>query len=117
MLFYILLCILSTISDAGFSRTYLRDMKRLEEERYDRELIDQGFKVITDMIFTAAKEGHTEVSSPPFEGCTIYSYQYHISIDRCQHILSGIENNVRRYFGDSDLLYNDKTKKYTLKWD
>ena len=48
---YILLGILSTVSAESFSRSYLRDMKRVEEERYDRELIDQGFKIITDMIF------------------------------------------------------------------
>lgn len=117
MLFYILLGILSTISDAGFTRSYLRDMKSVEEERHDRELIDQGFKEITDMIFTAAKGGNTEVSSPPFEGCTTYSHQFHISLYRCQDILSGIENNVRHFFPDSDLSYDDKTKKYTLKWD
>ena len=117
MLFYILLGILSTVSDAGFSRSFLRNMKSVEEEQHDRELIDQGFKEITDRIFTAAKEGRTEVSSPPFEGCATYSHQFHISVDRCQHILSGIKNNVRHYFSDSDLLYDDRRKIYTLKWD
>jgi len=113
---YILLGILSSVSAESFSRNYLRDMKRVEEERYNREQINGAVQHIKQLIFQAAKSGLTEISSPPFEGCK-YSPDSQISLETCEYIVSEIQTEITHMFPDSDLSYDDKTKKYTLKWD
>jgi hypothetical protein len=116
MLMYILLGILSTVSAESFSRSYLRDMKRVEEERNNRLQINGAVNNIKQLIFQAAKNGLTEISSEPFEGCK-YSRDSQISLEACEYIVSEIKSEIIQMFPDSDLSYNDKTKKYTLKWD
>jgi len=113
---YILVSILSTVSAESFSRSYLRDMKRVEEERYNRKQIDGGVQHIKQLIFQAATNGHTEISSPPFQGCR-YSPDDPMSVETCEYIISEIQSEITHMFPDSDLSYDDKTKKYTLKWD
>ena len=116
MLMYILLGILSTVSAESFSRTYLRDMKRVEEERNNRLQINGGVQHIKQLVFQAATNGLTEISSPPFEGCK-YSHDSQISLKACEYIVSEIQSEIIHMFPDSDLSYDDKTKKYTLNWD
>ena len=116
MLIYILVSILSTVSAESFSRSYLRDMKRVEEERYNREQINGGVHHIKQLIFQAATHGLTEISSPPFQGCR-YSPDDPMSVETCEYIVSEIQSEITHMFPDSDLSYDDKTKKYTLKWD
>lgn len=113
---YILLGILSSVSAESFSRNYLRDMKRVEEERYNREQINGAVQHIKQLIFQAAKSGLTEISSEPFEGCK-YSHHSQISVEACEYIVSEIKSEIIQMFPDSDLSYNDKTKRYTLKWN
>ena len=113
---YILLGILSSVSAESFSRNYLRDMKRVEEERYNREQINGAVQHIKQLIFQTAKSGLTEISSPPFEGCK-YSRDDPMSVETCEYIVSEIQIEITHMFPDSDLSYDDKTKKYTLKWD
>ena len=116
MLMYILLSILSTASAESFSRSYLRDMRRVEEERNNREQINGAVNHIKDLIFQAAKNGLTEISSEPFEGCK-YSHNSQISLEACEYIVSEIQTTITQMFPDSDLSYDNKTKRYTLKWD
>ena len=116
MLMYILLGILSTVSAESFSRTYLRDMKRVEEERNNRQQINGVVKHIKQLIFQAATNGLTEISSEPFEGCK-YSHDSQISVEACEYIVSEIKSEIMQMFPDSDLLYDDRRKIYTLKWD
>ena len=113
---YILLAILSTVSAESFSRSYLRDMKRVEEERNNREQINGAVHHIKQLIFQAATNGLTEISSGPFEGCK-YSQHSQISVEACEYIVFEIKSEIMQMFPDSDLSYDDKTKKYTLKWD
>ena len=116
MLFYILVCILSTVSAESFSRSYLRDMKRVEEEKNNRLQINGAVNHIKQLTFQAATNGLTEISSPPFEGCKYY-HDSQLSLEACEYIVSEIQSEIMQIFPDSDLSYNDKTKKYTLKWD
>ena len=116
MLMYILLSILSTVSAESFSRTYLRDMKRVEEERQNRLQINGVVQHIKQLVFQTATNGLTEISSAPFEGCK-YSHDSQISVEACEYIVSEIKSEIIQMFPDSDLSYNDKTKQYTLKWD
>ena len=116
MLIYILVSILSTVSAESFSRSYLRDMKRVEEERYNREQINGGVQHIKQLIFQAATHGLTEISSPPFQGCR-FTHIEGMRVETCEYIVSEIQSEITHMFPDSDLLYDDKTKKYTLKWD
>jgi hypothetical protein len=116
MLMFILLSILSTASAESFSRSYLRDMKRVEEERINRLQINGAVNYIKQLIFQAAKNGLTEISSEPFEGCK-YSRDSQISLEACEYIVSEIQTTITQIFPDSDLSYDYKTKKYTLKWD
>ena len=113
---YILLGILSTVSAESFSRNYLRDMKRVEEERYNREQINGAVQHIKQLIFQAAKSGLTEISSPPFQGCR-FTHTEGMIVETCEYIVSEIQTEITHMFPDSDLSYDDKTKKYTLKWD
>jgi hypothetical protein len=116
MLMYILLGILSSVSAESFSRNYLRDMKRVEEERYNREQINGAVQHIKQLIFQTAKSGLTEISSPPFQGCR-FTYTEGMRVETCEYIVSEIQAEITHMFPDSDLSYDDKTKKYTLKWD
>ena len=113
---YILLGILSTVSAESFSRSFLRDMKRVEEERKNRLHINNVVQHIKQLVFQAATNSLTEISSEPFEGCK-YSYHSQISVEACEYIVSEIKSEIIQMFPDSDLSYDDKTKKYTLKWD
>jgi len=113
---YILLGILSTVSAESFSRSYLRDMKRVEEERNNRLQINGAVQHIKQLVFEAATNGITEISSEPFEGCK-YSPYSHMSVETCEYIVSEIEANVIQMFPDCELSYDNKTKKYSLKWD
>jgi hypothetical protein len=91
-------------------------MKRVEEARQNRQQINGGVQHIKQLVFQKATNGLTEISSPPFEGCK-YSRDDPMSVETCEYIVSEIQSEITQMFPDSDLSYDDKTKRYTLKWD
>jgi ABC-type Zn uptake system ZnuABC Zn-binding protein ZnuA len=91
-------------------------MKRVEEERKNRLQINNVVQHIKQLVFQAATNSLTEISSEPFEGCKYYHHSQ-FSLEACEYTVSEIKSEIIQMFPDSDLSYDDKTKKYTLKWD
>ena len=104
-----------------YSRTYLRGLKRLEIERVQAELINNGITMVEDIVFTAAKQGLLQYTTEPFNGCEAYTPQlavpYNLDKASCEYVVNGIKALVSQRFPDSELLYDFNTKQYTLKWD
>jgi hypothetical protein len=106
----------------GYSRTYLRGLKRLENERIQAEFINRGITYIEHSVFTAAKQGLVKFTTEPFNGCetdTSPSELAPFGFDKtvCENIVNRIKTLVSERFPDSELLYDANTKRYTLKWD
>jgi hypothetical protein len=122
-MFKLIIFLLSTVSAQPsafptYSRNYLRGLKRLESERIQAEYINQGITYIEHGVFTAAKQGLIKYTTEPFPGCEVYSSR-HFALDKevCDNIVNGIRALVSERFPDSEVMYDSKTKKYTLKWD
>jgi hypothetical protein len=112
----LLFCLFAVVSAESYSRGYLRDMKRQEEERYNNEIINEGVRHFKELVLQAAKEGQTQYSiyNP---GCIeIIQNDKRITIERCEYILNKIKFEISNKFPDSDLTFNEQTNKYKLDW-
>jgi len=107
----------------GYSRTYLRGLKRVENERIQAEFINRGITYIEHSVFTAAKKGLLSFTTRPFQDCEIDIYDpskleaYGDDKAVCENIVNGIKALVSERFPDSKILYDTNTRQYTLKWD
>lgn len=118
----LILCLLYTVcaqpsAFPKYSRNYLRGLKRLENERIQAEYINQGITYIEQGVFSAAKQGLVKYTIGPFPDCTFYSRPSGVDKEVCDNILKGIRILVSERFPDSEIMYDSKTKQYTLKWD
>ncbi len=105
-----------------YSRTYLRGLKRVENERIQAEFINKGITYIEHSVFTAAKRGLLSFTTHPFYGCEtdiVPSELAPYGVDKgvCENIVNGIKALVSERFPDSKILYDTNTRQYTLKWD
>ena len=122
-MFILLLSLLFAVSaqTTVYSRTYLRGLKQLENERVQTEMINTGIAMIEYSVFTAAKEGFVKFTTQPFEGCELYVKSQFTppGVDKvaCENIVNRIKTLVSERFPDSEVLYDANTKQYTLKWD
>jgi hypothetical protein len=105
----------------AYSRTYLRGLKRVENERIQAEFINRGITSIEHSVFTAAKQGLLSFTTGPFDGCEtdidpseLAPYGFDKTV--CKNIVNGIKTLVSQRFPDSELLYDATTKQYTLTW-
>ena len=105
----------------AYSRTYLRGLKRVENERIQSEFINRGITYIENSVFTAAKRGLLSFTTQPFDGCetdidpnNFAPYGFDKAV--CKNIVNGIKTLVSERFPDSELLYDATTKQYTLTW-
>lgn len=111
-----------TSSVPVYSRTYLRGLKRLENERVQTDFINRGITYIEGEVFKAAKRGLVKYTTEPFEGCEAYAGPNELApfgFDKeiCENIVNRIHTLVSERFLDSEVLYDIATKRYTLKWD
>lgn len=105
-----------------YYRTYLRGLKRIENERIQTEYINRGITYIESSVFTAAKQGLVKFTTEPFDGCETDTRPNELApfgFDKvvCENIVNRIKILVSERFPDSELLYEADTKRYTLKWD
>jgi hypothetical protein len=105
-----------------YSRTYLRGLKRVENERIQAEFINRGITYIEHSVFTAAKRGLLSFTTRPFYGCETDINPSELApygVDKavCENIVNGIKKLVSERFPDSEVLYDTTTRQYTLKWD
>lgn len=125
-----LLCVVSAQTDSTqtsfaypvYSRIYLRGLKNAEIERIKKYFINKGFTYIKNDIFTAAKKGSSYYTTDPILGCDNYDIMSEliplgINKDNCNSIIHEIRLLVSNHFPDSEILYDYKTKQYTLIWD
>ena len=124
----LILCFLYTISAQPlfdtliYSRIYLRGLKKLENERIQAHLIDEGITYLENGIFKAAKQGLVKYTTEPFPGCEHYNRPSELApngIDKelCENIVNGIRRLVSVRFPDSEIVYDANTVRYTLNWD
>lgn len=111
-----------TSSVSVYSRTYLRGLKRLENERVQTDFINRGITYIEGEVFKAAKRGLVKYTTEPFKGCEAYAGPNELApfgFDKeiCENIVNRIHTLVSERFLDSEVLYDIATKRYTLKWD
>jgi hypothetical protein len=123
-MFILIICFLYTISAQStsilpiYSRTYLRGLKKLENERIQAHYIDEGFMYIKNEVFASAKKGLVQYTTEPFNGCEpneIKPYGFEKAV--CENIFNGLYSMVSERFPDSQIIYDTATKRYTLKWD
>ena len=105
-----------------YSRTYLRGLKTLENERIQADFINRGITYIEESVFAAAKQGLVKYKTEPFEGCESYTRPNELApfgLDKgvCENIVNGIHALVSERFPDSDIIYDANTKQYILKWE
>jgi hypothetical protein len=97
-------------------------LKRVENERIQAEFINRGITYIEHSVFTAAKRGLLSFTTQPFDGCDTNINPselapYGFDKEVCENIVNGIKTLVSERFPDSEILYDTKTREYTLKWD
>ena len=70
------------------------------------------------LLWHSDAKGFVQYTTEPWEGCESYTARESI-IDRegCEIIVNGIMTFVSNHFPDSEVIYDDNTKRYTLKWD
>ena len=91
-----------------YNRSYLRDQKRVTDEKK----IIEAVTYIETEIFTAASKGLTEYSIP-FSGCQDVP-EYIISSKSCEIMVPRIRSIIARRFPDSEITHIDN--KYTIYW-
>jgi phage tail sheath gpL-like len=110
----LLLCVLYIIGIAAkgptYTRDYLRGQKKIADDVRRNQLLHEGIKAIETAIFTAASNGLTEYT-PPFYGC-----QDPRTLDDCEYVVPRIHAVIARRFPDSEITYDEKRKRYTIKW-
>ncbi len=120
-MFLFMLCFLySVAAQQIYSRTFLRGLKWVEDERIQTEWIDRGIVYITDAVFNSAKQGLLHYTTEPFEGCDIYiAMDQMLPFDKhcCEIIVHGIRRLVSERFPDTEVTYDINQKRYTLRWD
>ena len=101
-----------------YSRIDLRGLKRIEDKRIQALWIEKGFSYIANSAITAAKQGFVQYTTEPWEGCESFiAIESTIDREGCEIIVNGITTLVSNHFPDSEVIYDDYTKRYTLKWD
>jgi len=104
-----LLCVLFIAVAAKmptYTRSYLRDQKRVSDEKK----IIEAVTYIETEIFTAASKGLTEYSLP-FSGCQDVPEYLSKS---CEIMVPRIRAIIARRFPDSEITHIDN--KYTIYW-
>jgi hypothetical protein len=125
-----LLCIVSAQTDSTqtsfaypvYSSTYLRGLKNAENKRLQSDFINNGFTYIKNAVFTAAKQGFSHYTTDPIPECDNYDIlnefiSLGIDKENCNTIINEIKLLVYNHFPDTKILYDYKTKQYTLIWD
>jgi len=117
-LLYVLCIIAVAARGPTYTRTYLRDQKRiadekqrLEDEEYHTQLVIKGVEYIETSIFDAASRGETKYS-PPFNGC----YGNPKDIKTCELVVPRIRAVITQRFPDSEISYDKTTGTYIMYW-
>jgi hypothetical protein len=112
----LLFCLFAVVSAESYSRGYLRDMKRQEEERNNNFIINDGVRQIKDLVLREAQAGHTYLTLS-YPGCEeIIRNDQRFTVERCEYILNKIKFEISNKFPDSDLTFNEQTNEYKLDW-
>ena len=112
----LLFCLFAAVSAESYSRGYLRDMKRQEEERNNNEIINDGVRQIKDLVLREAQAGHTYLTLS-YPGCEeIIGNDQRFTVERCEYIVKHIKDEITAKFPDSDLTFNEQTNEYKLDW-
>jgi len=114
----LLFCLLGLVASEPMLRSDLHNLKRLEHERRNKEIINSGFSQIQNDIILRAKAGETKLQIP-FAGCNEEFINFGISgftIEDCEYIVNEIKEKGNINFPDTTITY-DKTKKmYFIDW-
>jgi hypothetical protein len=115
------LLLLALATAQPYSRSYLRGMEVIEQNRYDNQFIGESVQQILNGVLTSAKKGLTSFSVP-FEGCEAFvkrggegEHMKGVTVSRCKKVVTVIKKTVHNQFPDSRITYEGGV--YTLNWD
>jgi hypothetical protein len=122
MLLLYVLCIIAVVArDPTYTRSYLRDQKRvadekrmIEERAAAEEMMVSAVKYIETSIFAAASRGETKYS-PPFYGCQ-EAPGLGISSKTCELMVPRIRAIIARRFPDSEITYDAMSHQFMMRW-
>ena len=114
----LLFCLLGLVASEPMLRSDLRNLKRLEHERRNKEIINSGFSQIQNDIILRAKAGETKLQIP-FAGCNAELRSFGIigfTIEDCEYIVNEIKEKANINFPDTAITYDETKKMYFIDW-
>jgi hypothetical protein len=114
----LLFCLLGLVASEPMLRSDLHNLKRLENERRNKEIINLGFSQIQNDIILRAKAGETKLQIP-FAGCNEEFINFGISgftIEDCEYIVNEIKEKGNINFPDTAITYDETKKIYFIDW-
>ena len=114
----LLFCLLGLVASEPMLRSDLHNLKRLENERRNKEIINLGFSQIQNDIILRAKAGETKLQIP-FAGCNEEFINFGTSgftIEDCEYIVNEIKEKGNINFPDTAITYDKNKKMYFIDW-
>ena len=113
----LIFCLLGLVASEPILRSDLRNLKRLEHERINKEIINSGFSDIQNEIIRKAKAGETKLQIP-FAGCDAEFRRFGIgfTIEDCEYIVNEIKEKGNINFPDTAITYDETKKMYFIDW-
>ena len=122
MLLLLVLGLAQSVTGA-FTRSYLRGLRNAEMQKW----ITSAADYIQDDVVRVAKTGFTHYTlEQPVDCVGVVENKIRVdhnpvnvirTLEECEAIVDKIRKRVVKRFPDSDITYDEKTKKYTITWD
>lgn len=110
-------CLLGLVASEPMLRSDLHNLKRLENERRNKEIINLGFSQIQNDMILRAKAGETKLQIP-FAGCEreFRNFGNEFTIEDCEYIINEIKEKGNINFPDTSITYDENKKMYFIDW-
>lgn len=110
----LILCALAfTFAQAQYTRTFLRGLKKYQDDYKLNQYIEVSVRYIENKVLEAAKDGKTYYTEP-FYGCDMYGDPF-VS-KHCDVITEEVKLKVQKLFPECDLAYDPRSGRYILSW-
>ena len=110
----LILCALAfTFAQAQYTRTFLRGLKKYQDDYKLNQYIEVSVRYIENKVLEAAKDGKTYYTEP-FYGCDMYGDPF-VS-KHCDVITEEVKLKVQMLFPECDLAYDPRSGRYILSW-
>jgi hypothetical protein len=113
MFLLIVLAFALGVTDAQYTRSFLRGLKKYQDDYKLNQFINGVVSHVENKVLTAAKEGKTYYTEP-FYGCDMYGDPF--LQKNCDVITEEVKLKVQKLFPECDLAYDARTNRYILSW-